>query len=496
MRARAAVGAVVAWAGVTVLLAETPRVPVVEAVKAGDRQAVAALLGSGQSANAREPDGTTALHWAVRADSFDIAQILLKAGARAGAANRYGVTPLALAATNGNAPMIDLLVRSGANPSTASPEGETVLMTAAYAGSVEALRVLVRHGADVNAREGWLGETALMWAASENHADAVRVLVEAGAEVDARSGQPVWPKLVYPRLGLSNRTDLPRGGWTALMYAARDGAGDGVRGLLDAGASLDVVDADGATPLALAIINAHYDIATYLLDKGANPNIADSTGMAPLYAAVDMNTLPPMNGRPAPVPSGRLNSMDMIAALLARGADPNARLTSPILRRHHRDGDQSLGEGTTPLMRAAKTGDVAAMRLLLEHGADPMLRQANGATVLMFAAGLGRRVQSDDGESEPDTDGLEAVTLALAAGVDANATTRTGDTALHAASTPEIVRAIAARGARLDLKNKQGQTPLEAARARRPHLVATFESLTREPAAPAQPADPVPQTRP
>ena len=480
---QAAILAAVTICGTAPLRADSPRVPLIEAVKAGDRPTVLALLRDRAGVNAQEPDGTTALHWAVRADSLELAQLLLRAGADASKANRYGVTPLALAATNGNARIIDLLVRSGADPRSVSREGESVLMTAAHTGSVEALRVLVGHGADVNARDGWLGETALIWAASENHADAVRSLVELGAEVDARSELRSWPKLVYPRLGLSNRTDLPKGGWTALMYAARDGAPEGVRALVDSGAKVDLADLDGATPLALAVINAHYDIANFLLERGADPNIADSTGMAPLYAAVDMNTHPPMNGRPAPEPSGQLSALDIIARLLARGADPNARLKSPILRRHHRDGDTSLGEGTTPLMRAAKSSDVASMRLLLDSGADPKLRQANGATVLMIAAGLGRRVQSDDGEVDADTDGLQAVKLALEAGAEVDAANSAGDTALHVATSEEIIRAIVAHGARLDIKNKQGQTALDAARARRPQLVSVFEALMRDAAA-------------
>ena len=288
------------------------------------------------------------MHWAVRADNTEETRRLLRAGARPDVSNRYGVTPLALAAANGNAAILSLLIAAGADPNAPSAQHEPVLMTAARSGSVDAVRCLLDHGADVNAREPWQGETALMWAAGENHAAIAQLLIRHGADVDAQSPTPEFPR---PQAGL---TVLPRGRWTPLMYAARQGAVEATRTLAEAGANLDLADPDGTTALVLAIINVHYDTAAALIEAGADPNLADTTGMAALYAATDLNTLSWMFGRPDPKLTDRLTGAQLVDMLLAYGADPNARLKTPLMQRHHTGGDPSLGEGATPFMRAAK----------------------------------------------------------------------------------------------------------------------------------------------
>ena len=190
------------------------------------------------------------------------------------------------------------------------------------------------------------------------------LLIDAGADVDARSAPT---KFARERSGQSV---LPKGAWTPLMYAARQGALEAARTLADKGAALNLTAPDGATPLVLAIINAHYDLAALLLEKGADPNVADVTGMAALYAAVDMHTLPWAHGRAAPKSSDQLDALEVMRTLLSNGADPNAKLKGPKPQRQHTAGDANLGAGATPLMRATKAGDVAAMRLLLANGAD------------------------------------------------------------------------------------------------------------------------------
>ena len=228
----------------------------VEAVKQGNHEAVRALLARGDVVNQPEPDGTTALHWAVRASDAEAVTLLLRAGAKVSAPNRYGVKPLTLAAINGDAGIIEQLLKAGADPNTATAEGETVLLTASRTGNVAAVKALIAHGANVNAREHWLGETALMWAAAENHADAVRTLVAAGADPNARSDVQDAPVLEFPRSGGPN-APFPRGGWTPLMYAARDGAIDAARALAELGANLDLtavpetdIDVKGLTAAA------------------------------------------------------------------------------------------------------------------------------------------------------------------------------------------------------------------------------------------------------
>jgi uncharacterized protein len=437
----------------------------IEAVKAGKRDEVRTLLKRPAALKVTEADGTTALHWAVRADDLQTVQMLLASGANAGAATREGITPLSLAAINGNLVITETLLKAGASPNAALPEGETILMTAARTGRPDVLTVLLRAGADISARENWYGETALMWAAAENHPDAVRVLVEAGADINARS-----KALEVPRRR-TGQSVLPLGSWTPLMYAARQGALKAAEALMTAGADLNLVDPDGATALVLAIINANYDVAAALIEKGADPNIGDKeANMAALYAAVDMHRLAIGHGRPNPKPSGELTAVDVIKRLLSRGANPNQTLKGPLFQRHHSGGDRALGEGSTPFMRAAKSGDVAVMKMLLDAGADPLLEQPNHATALMLAAGLGWRdgspaAPSYDQGSEQDA--IEAITFCMKAGVDINATTNTGENALHAAingrGSEAIVRFLVENGADLSAKNKQGRTPLDVA---------------------------------
>jgi ankyrin repeat protein len=443
----------------------------VDAVRAGDGQVVRTLLAAGGSraaVNAEEADGTTALHWAVRADDLDTVGLLLAAGANVNRANRYGITPLSLAALNGNPDMIERLVDAGADPNAVVSDGETAALIAARTGNPRALAILLDHGADVNAREQLLGENAVMWAAMENHPEAIAVLAAHGADLDARSAETRFPRRDFGD-GKSGRfTVLPRGGWTALMYAARQNAQGALRTLADAGANLDLVDPDGTTALTLAIINGHYDAALELLDLGADPNVADVKGMTPLYAAIDMHTLDETPGRPEPKPEGTHDSLDAAAALLAHGADPNARLLAPILERVHNNGDPQLGSGATPLMRAAKKGDSRAARLLLDHGADAGAAMANGATAVMFAAGYGGagRFAVYDTKRGTDADFIDIVTRCLERGADINAVNDAGQTALHAAVVQRdeaFVRVLAGHGAQLDVHDKQGRTPLDIA---------------------------------
>lgn len=435
----------------------------VDAVKSGDRAAVRALLKNHADANAPEADGTTPLEWAVRADDLETARLLLRAGANANAANRYGVTALSLAATNRNTEMIETLLNAGADPKAKLPGGQTILMTAARTGNPDAVRMLLARGIDVNARESTYGETALMWAAEENHPDAARLLIEHGAEINARSDALQYPK---DRFGLEGvLTILPHGHWTALMYAARQGSLGVARVLAEAHADPNLADPDGTTALVLAIINLHYDTAALLLEKGADPNIADSAGMAALYAAVDANTLGEVYGRPARKFSDERSALDLIKLLLQHGANPNAQLKLPTLYRAHTPGEGTLGEGSTPLMRAAKNGDAAAMRVLLDNGADPAITQKNGTTALMMAAGLGRGLGVFAKDYATEGEMIAGAKVLLAQHVDVNAANDRGQTALHfaALSSDAMVRLLAENGANLTAKDKQGRTPLDMA---------------------------------
>jgi ankyrin repeat protein len=437
----------------------------IDAVRAGDRAAVARLIRTPGAVNAAEADGTTALHAAAWSDTPELVDVLLRAGADARAANRYGVTALSLAALNRNAAITRMLLAAGADPNAPLEEGQTILMAAARAGSADVVELLVEAGADVNARESVLGETALMWAAMENHGPAVSRLVRRGADIDARSHVMTFPRFKFGDGIVARPTVLPKGGWTALMYAARENAIEAARALADAGADLDATDPDGTSALVFAIINGHYDLAQMLAERGADPDVADVTGATALYAVVDMNTLDETVGRPNPKPHATIDPPALVRTLLVRGADPDARLTAPVLERMHNDGDPSLAEGATALMRAAKDADVAVMRILLEHGADVSLRTKTRRTALMFAAGRssGFRGSANRGS---ERDALAAIDLCLERGADVNAADENGQTALHIAvaqAEASVLRRLVEKGANPQLEDAKGRTPLDLA---------------------------------
>jgi ankyrin repeat protein len=420
----------------------------IDAVKAGNSSMVRTLLKQRSDVNSQEADGMTALHWAVRNNDVETAQLLIRAGANVRAANRYGVTPIALAAESGNATLIEALLKAGADANASLPQGETALMTAARTGNENAVKALIARGANVNAKEQWQEQTALMWAAAENHPAAIKMLAAAGADLNAHSKVLSFPEYKYETNGMAVFI-LPHGGWTALMYAARQNGMDAVAALADVKADLNATDADGTTALQLAVINLHYDLATLLLNKGADPNVQDSTGMTALYAATDMRAPAGMMTRPDPKLRDEIDAAGMVKVLLAHGADPNLRLKKPIIGRHNNlVGDTSLGEGTTPLVRAAKANDIPIMRLLLDGGADPAITLKDRTTTAMMATSL------------------EAVKLLLEHGVDIDAFNANGQSVLHNAAgrgAIDIIQYAADHGARLDRKDKQGRIPLDIA---------------------------------
>ena len=391
----------------------------IDAVKKASPAAVADLLDAGADANATEADGTTALHWAVRRDTLELARRLVDAGADVEATNRYGVTPLALAATNGHGAMVELLLGAGADPETASPGGDTALMIAARTGRVEAITPLLEAGVAVDATETWRGQTALMWAAAAGNADAATALVAAGANVEARSDGQLTP----------------------LLFAVREGHVETVRALLAAGADVNAPARDDTTPLVAAVVNAHFELAGLLLDVGADPNLPDPRGSI-LHALSWIRR--PGSGRP-PLPTGALDSLELARAVLEAGADPTVQVAwrevpfQVDLGTVRSPSGISVGRnflsfvGATPFYLAAKHADVELMRLLVEYGADPLTPTDQAITPLMAAAGVGFW----DGESPgplngtPESTRLDAVRLALDLGNDIHAVTDFGDTPLE-----------------------------------------------------------------
>ena len=445
-------------------LAATPRL--IEAVKNGDRETALALAGDAGEVGAAEADGTTALHWAVRQNYLELVERLLQAGADANAANRYAVTPLKLAAVNGDAKLLERLLDAGGDVNAVGQDGETLLMTVARGGHVEAARLVLERGAAVDAREQWHGQTALMWAAAQGHPAMLRELLAHGADVNARSNEEEWERQVT-----SEPRDkwLPPGGLTPLLFAARENCLTCLPVLIEAGADVNATTPDGISPVVIALINGHFDVAGALLEAGTDPNLADYTGRTALYAAIDFNTMVKSN-RPAPkVIENRLTGLDVARLALEHGADVNAQLKRlpPYRAKLDRGNDTMLGGGTTAFLRAAKAGDVPAMKLLLEHGADPMLAPTrSGITPLMAAAGLGTAEQDTTGREKTQAQAIEAVQLLLDLGIDINTPARDGQTAVHGAAMQgydDVIRFLAAQGAKLDTPDNDGFTPLDVA---------------------------------
>jgi ankyrin repeat protein len=466
-----------------------------------DREAVRTLLQQKIDVNASQPDGTTALHWAVRKDDLATVQMLLRAGARVDAATRYGVTPLYLASVNGNAAAVDALLRGGADPNSATPGGETALMTAARTGRVDAVTLLLDKGAAVNAKENIRGQTALMWAVLENHPAVVTLLLARGADVNAQTlvsvpdGTTGVPQATSGDIGAhgpgiyrSRAVPSPSGAMTPLLFAAREGNLPMARLLLDARADVNRPSANGTGPMVVAITNNHIELAMFLLDKGADPNAADNFyKRTPLYAAVEMRNPDYTRDTPPPVADAR-EPMELIEALLARKANPNARAnTTPFRGFYQVSANWANFDGQTPFLRAALSGDVTLMRLLLEHGADPNLGTNDGATPLMAAAGVNWVVAQT--YSRSDEEYLAAARLCLERGNDVNAVNSQGFTAMHGAANrgfDAMIKLLAEHGAKLDVKDKQGRTPMTFAEGvflavqppvRKPATIALLQQL-------------------
>src|SRR3954471_18767476 len=261
----------------------------VDAAEQGNRAAALALLAKGVNVNTPAPDGTTAVMWAASNDDVELVRALVRAGANVKVKNQFGTSALTEAAIVGSAPIIDVLLKAGADPNTKNPEGETPLMAAARSGKIDAARRLVQAGANVNAKESFGGQSALMWASAQSQAEMVRFLVEAGADLNARGVIHQWERKVITE---PRPKDMNHGGFTPLLYAAREGCVECVKQLAAGGADLDIEDPDRMTPLTLALFNLHFETAAALVQAGADVDKWDLYGRSPVYMAADVSTLP------------------------------------------------------------------------------------------------------------------------------------------------------------------------------------------------------------
>lgn len=485
----------------------------------GDAHAARELLKQKVDVNAAQGDGMTPLHWAAHHDDVETAKTLLAAGAKVNAETRLGgITPLFIACTNGSAKMIAALLDGGASAKAAKANGTTALMIAAASGSVEAVKALVDAGAELNAVEKARGQTALMFAAALNRAEVVTFLLDrkadpsiatpvkkmervrfdqdgnvvedkpAAAKAAAPAADPASDLNVLAKsIGL-NAAEVryaklrakagdvaaraPRkvgadflGGMTPLLFAAREGHMATAQALVGGGASVNQVShGDKMTPLVMAIANGHLDVAKYLLDQGADPNLASSTGLSPLYAVVDVQWAPKAWYPQPSVDQQKTRYLDLMEDLLKKGANVNAPLGEKLwFRSFTNDYTWVDPAGATTFWRAAQSGDIYAMRLLVKYKADPKLATKAGDTPLHAAAGIGWAGNWSTNAPYP---GLDAVKYCAELGNDVNAADGRGYTALQGAAylgNNEMVQYLVDKGADVKAKSRAGDSAADMA---------------------------------
>ncbi len=463
-------------------------------IQARKRGAALEMIAAGADVSAAQSNGTTPLHWAAYNGDVELARALLEHGAEADVMNAYGSSPLSEAVNVADVDLTRMLLEAGADPDSPNADGQTALMLAVRTGVVEVAALLVEHGADVNAKESWRDQTALMWAAAENRPEMAEFLIANGADVSVRARWNDWDRQVTNEPRAQYR---PTGGLTPLLYAARSGCLRCAKATLEAGADIDLPNPDGVTPLMTAIDNYNFDTAMFLLEQGANPHVWDWHGRTALYAAVDMSTYGGGGGfgeiQPPIEPETEHAALDVARALLEAGVDPNIQL---VLHRPDRAGvgrfvDDALRTGATPMIRAAVSHDIEAMELLLAHGAEVDLPNVMGVTPLMIAAGMSVSTRDMRGVyrgGDPDRVQRSAIAtieflLDHGADIDARVTDTSswtariarpstmtdleGQTAIYAAAGwgwTDVVAHLIDRGARLDIVDARGKSPLDAAR--------------------------------
>ncbi len=522
-RARRLTGAFVSALALAATLAAAAEAPVAKAAEAGDVAAVRALLKQGADVNAPQGDGMTALHWAaVRGDSA-LTSMLLAAGANVRATTRLGAfTPLHLASQYGQAAVIAALIGAGADVAAKTSTGATALFLAARSGDPEGVSRLVASGAEVNAKEATYGQTPLMVAAGLDRAEVVTLLIARGADASMASSVMDLKALTAPSEGdrrpqnaagaQAARVEVPgvtrpyryneligaQGGLTALHFAARQGSARAVKALLDGGANVNAPSpGDRATPLVIAIVNGHLDVASALIERGANPNGVTDAGVSPLYATLNVQWAPIAA---YPQPRAHLQQshsyLGVLKLLLDKGADPNVRINRKVWFSGYNFDQSSVDEvGATPFWRAAYASDVAAMKLLVSYGADPSIPTMKGlarrgpedpssgedrsglapmpvggpnVTPLQAAAGVGYGFGFAGNSHHVAPGGMLAAVKYLVeeAGQDVNAVDADGNTAMHHAASRgdnEMIQYLVAKGAVVTGVNRAGQTTVDLA---------------------------------
>jgi ankyrin repeat protein len=492
-------------------------------IQAGNRKAALDMIRAGSDVNEAQPDGTRPIHWAVYRADYEILEALIAKKAKANVSNELGSTPLAEAVKLGDLKIVKMLLEAGSGPEGANEDGQTALMLAVKDGDLSIVQMLVNAGANVNAVEKVQNQTPLMWAAAapRNAGEMVKLLVSKGAKVNERAKFTDWPSQITsePRSQYHSY-----GGLTALLFAARAGCYACVEALVGAGADVNLPSPEGVTPLMIALDYNQNGVAKFLMDHGANPNLWDVYGRTALYVAIDKKPVAAAaggnglgggarggqaaggrgaggaaggrgsapgggagfggrGGAPAAANGGgpAVSSMEIINALLAAGVDPNTQLSE---RRPSGQGgrfsDPLLSTGTTPMLRALVNNDAEVVRALLNKGANPNII-GMGVSPFLLAAGVNPYAgRGGGGAAAPAGVNTELLDLMLQHGADVNAqvtgvatysmrisrspSDAEGITALHAAVATQntnLVRYLLEHGARTDIVDASGRTPLD-----------------------------------
>ena len=463
---------------------QTPKTSLADLIQSGNRKLALNRLRAGGAdvaaeVNAAQPDGTRPIHWAVYKVDYELVDALIAKKAKVDVTNEFGSTPLGLAVELADPRMVKTLLDAGAEVNRANQDGQTPLMLAIKPGELALAEMLIKAGANVNAVEKYQDQTALMWAvvAPKNAGAMTKLLLSSGADVKSRARFTDWPSQISSEPRAQYR---PVGGLTALLYAARNGCNECIEALIATGADVNIPTPEGVTPLMVALDNDHNDAANLLLDRGANPNVVDWWGRTALYIVIDRKGSGGGRGGVAPGArgtAGRVSSMEIVNRLLAADVDPDPELNMHRPSRggnSGRFGEEQKNTGCTPLYRAAEAGDMEVIRALLAKGANPNVNDM-GFTPFLIAAGV---APGSGGGGAPNTALLD---LMIQHGAEVNTQvtgTRTysmrisyqtpadkeGISALHGAvqaGRTELVRYLLEKGANPNLSDANGRKPIE-----------------------------------
>jgi ankyrin repeat protein len=477
----------------------------------GDVKLAELLLKAGAKPGLANHDGATPLWLAAARGGAAVVQALLKGGADANEKLPLGRRPLMLAARSGDVDSVHALLEHGADVNASESErGTTALMQAADQGHADVLKELIQHGANVAAvskpvmrdgRTAALGNSedprravrqqaiAVLCDAKTPDLQQVRIQREKLFGVSAKNtpdaelckgierrglgfvtvagaggnhGAGVGGEVTEDEDGNPVPVSTGRGGrfparepdggaFTALVYAARTGSINAARTLLEGGADVNQTTRYGWSPLLAATQNGNYQMAKFLIERGANVNLANKGGWTPLYLAVDNRNI---EGGDYPVRTADMESLAYITYLLDKGADINWRITESTETRTVFTNQWLNEDGATAFLRAAQSGDLELLKLLIARGADPKINTKLGVTPLAAAAGIGW-VEGITNERSPE-ETVEAVKYLLSLGINPNFQADTGRVALHGAAhkgATEVVKALVAAGARMDVRD-------------------------------------------